>query len=148
MKTWPSIGFTVVLLLCGVSCSKVAGKRQRSSSGLEPILGSVDVPKRGSILDAPNTVAGGWAIAEDGVQRVAIYIDKQFITYASLGGDRPDIAKAFPSFPNPGKSGWNVVLDLSSMLEGDHDLVVQVKSNGGNVHDLPPVPFKVVHQSK
>ena len=91
-----------------------------------------------------SSMVGGWALAEDGVQRVAIYVDKQFVTFATLGGDRPDIAKAFPAFANAGKSGWNVVVDLSSMIEGDHEMVVQVKSKGGSVHDFPAIPFKIV----
>jgi Bacterial Ig domain len=130
-----------IVLLSGVSCSKMIGKRR---SSLEPVLGSVDVPKPGATLRGSTVMVGGWAVAEQGVQRVAIYVDKQFVTFATLGGDRPDIAKAFASFPNAGKSGWNVVLNLSSMLEGNHEMVVQVKSKGGNVHDFPAIPFKVV----
>jgi N-acetylmuramoyl-L-alanine amidase len=145
MKTLSMSGIAIVLLLTGISCNKITGKRR---SSLEPFLGALDVPRRGGTLQGATAIVGGWALAEDGVQRVAIYVDKQFVTFATLGGDRPDIAKAFPAFANPGKSGWNVVLDLSSMLEGDHEMVVQVKSNGGNVHDFPPVPFKVVHESK
>lgn len=140
MKTRSMSGIAIVLLLSGVSCNKIIGKR---SSSLEPFLGSVDVPKRGGTLRG-STMVGGWALAEDGVQRVAIYVDKQFVTFATLGGDRPDIAKAFPAFANAGKSGWNVVVDLSSMIEGDHEMVVQVKSKGGSVHDFPAIPFKIV----
>jgi hypothetical protein len=140
MKILSMPGIAIVLLLSGVSCNKIIGKR---GSSLEPFLGSVDVPKRGGTLRG-STMVGGWALAEDGVQRVAIYVDKQFVTFATLGGDRPDIAKAFPAFANAGKSGWNVVVDLSSMIEGDHEMVVQVKSKGGSVHDFPAIPFKIV----
>jgi hypothetical protein len=145
MKTLSMLGIAVVLLFSGVSCNKIIGKRR---SSLKPILGFLDVPKPGGTLQGSAAVVGGWALAEDGVQLVAIYVDKQFVTFATLGGDRPDIAKAFPSFANAGKSGWNVLLDPSSMIEGDHEMVVQVKSKGGNVHSFPPVAFKVVHESK
>ncbi len=136
-----------ILIVSAVSCGNITSRR-RSSSSLEPILGSLDVPKRGGTLQGATAIVGGWALAEDGVQRVAIYVDKQFVTFATLGGDRPDIAKAFPSFKDGAKSGWNVVLDLNPMLEGDHEMVVQIKSKGGSVHDLPATPFKVVHESK
>jgi hypothetical protein len=146
MKTLSMPGIAIVLLLfSGVCCNKIIGKRQ---SSLAPILGALDVPKRGGTLQGPTTIVGGWALAEDGVQRIAIYVDKQFVTFATLGGDRPDIAKAFPSFANAGKSGWNVVIDLSAIIDGDHEMVMQVKTKGGNIHDFPPVPFKVVHENK
>jgi hypothetical protein len=87
--------------------------------------------------------AGGWAVAETGVQRVALYIDQQFVGFAALGGGRPDIAKAYPSFPDAGRSGWNVVIDLSRFTEGDHQIIMQVKTKAGNVHDFPAVPFKI-----
>jgi len=146
MKTVSMFGIVTVCLLSGLSCrGGVVGQRH---STLEPFLGSVDVPKRGSALQGPTVIAGGWALAEDGVQRVEIYIDKQFVTYATLGGDRPDIAKLFPSFPNPGKSGWNAVVDVSSLTNGDHELVAQIKSKAGNVHELPPTPFRVAHDNK
>jgi len=145
MKTLSMLGIAMVLALSVLSCNNIIGKRR---SSLAPILGSLDVPTRGGTLQGSTVIIGGWALAEDGVERVAIYVDKEFVTIASLGGDRPDIAKAFPAFANAGKSGWNIAVDFSSMSDGDHEMVMQVKSKGGNVHDFPPVPFKIVHESK
>jgi len=144
MKILSMLSIAMVLLL-SASCNNIIGKRR---SSLAPILGSLDVPKRGGTLPGSKVIIGGWALAEGGVERVAIYVDKEFLTMASLGGDRPDIAKAFPSFANAGKSGWNVAVDLSPMPDGDHEMMMQVKSKGGNVHDFPPVPFKIIHESK
>ncbi len=138
-----TIAIAVAALLLAPSCKKgtgVTGSSQKSA--LEPILGSVDIPRRGSTLSGTLT-AGGWALAESGVDRVAIYIDKQFITFATLDGNRPDIAKAFPGFPNAATSGWGVVMDLSQLAEGDHELLLQVKSKAGHIHDFPTVPFKI-----
>ena len=130
-------------LLLGYACGRPAGSKRAQKSGLEPILGSVDIPRPGSTLRATIT-SGGWALAESGVERVAIYIDKQFLVYATLDGSRPDIAKAFPAFPNAAHAGWGAVIDLSQMTAGNHELTVQVKTKAGNIHDFPPVPFKVL----
>ena len=137
------ISIAIVLLLIP-SCKKGVGPGgSTQKSALEPILGSVDIPRRGASLTGTLT-AGGWALAESGVDRVAIYIDKQFITFATLDGNRPDIVKAFPGFPNAANSGWGVVIDLSQLVEGDHELLMQVKSKAGHIHDFPTVPFKIV----
>ena len=60
-----------------------------------------------------------------------------------MGVNRPDIVKAFPTFPNTATSGWNAVIDLSPFPEGDHQMVMQVQTKAGNVHDLPAIPFKI-----
>jgi hypothetical protein len=138
MKT---ITIVMLLLFSGmVSCKRYS----REKSNLEPILGVVDLPAKGATVHGAAPI-GGWAVADSGVQRVVLYVDKQFIAFAALGGDRPDIAKAFPVFSDAAKSGWSTVIDFSQMIEGDHELVMQVKTKAGNVHDFPPVPFKVAH---
>jgi hypothetical protein len=77
---------------------------------------------------------------------VELYVDKRLVALAVLGSGRPDIAKLYPDFPNSGNSGWNVVLNLSSLVEGEHQLVVQIKSKEGNTYDLPATPFRIVHK--
>lgn len=146
MKTSTLTGIAIGLLLFGVSCNKPVPKRQ--ANPLQPILGVIDFPTRGATLQGSSATIGGWALAEDGVQRVAIYVDKQFIVFATLGGNRPDIAKAFPHFTGAATSGWSVIMNFSQMLEGEHEMVMQIKTKGGNIHDFPPVPFKVVHENK
>ena len=135
-------GILGALLIGGiVSCSRPRQPTEKSS--LEPILGAVDVPARDGTLKRGPAPVGGWAIAESSVRRVALYVDKQFVGYGTMGGNRPDIVKAYPAFPNTATSGWNGVIDLSPFPEGDHQLVMQVETKAGNVHDLPLVPFKV-----
>lgn len=133
------IYIAIGMLLVGSSCGRMGS---HTGSALEPVLGSVDIPKRGATFKDTMTT-GGWAVAESGVDRIAIYVDKQFMTFASLDGKRPDIAKMFAKFPNAGDSGWGAIVDLSSLIEGDHEMLMQVKTKSGNIHDFPPVPFKI-----
>lgn len=144
MRT-PHVPGIVVMtaLLIGMSCSRREPPRQPTEkSTLEPILGAIDAPASGSVAKQTLT-AGGWAVAESGVQKVVLYIDRQFVAYASIGGQRPDIAKAYSSFPNAATSGWGAIIDLSPFAEGDHQIVLQVKTKDGNTHDSPPVTFKI-----
>jgi len=139
-----TISLLILALVLTSSCSRSAGFKSGQKSALEPIVGAVDTPARGATLSGAPAF-GGWALAESGVDRVAIYIDKEFITFATLGGSRPDIAKSnFASFPNAANCGWGAVVDLSQIVEGEHELVMQVKSKAGHVHDFPPVPIKIV----
>ena len=132
----------LLALLTVISCSRPA-TRPTEKSSLEPILGAVDVPARNGSVKRGPVPAGGWAIAESSVQRVALYVDKQFVGYGTMGSNRPDIVKAYPAFPNTATSGWNGIMDLSPFPEGEHQLVMQVETKAGNVHDLAPVPFKI-----
>ena len=112
---------------------------------LEPVLGALDAPARGSTLRGP-MIVGGWAIAESGVKRIAIYIDRQFVTFAYIDGRRDDIAKLYgKDFPGAQLSGWTVVLDVTKMADGEHQMVAQVKTNKGGIREFGPVPFQVAH---
>ena len=136
--------FVLVLLIGGASCGRPApSRRPTEKSSLEPVLGAIDAPARDAVLKGGTVTAGGWAVAESGVKRVVLYIDKQFVGYATIGGDRPDIVKAFSSFPDTATSGWNAAIDISPFPEGDHQMVLQVETKAGNVHDFPAVPFKI-----
>jgi hypothetical protein len=112
---------------------------------LEPILGALDAPARGATLRETGVV-GGWAVAESGVNRIAIYIDGQFTGFAALDGKRPDIAKLYAkTFPDAATSGWTTVLDVSKMADGEHQMVAQVKTKRGAIREFGPVPFQVSH---
>lgn len=140
--------FVVALSLTCASCGNSpapapVARQATEKSPLEPILGAIDAPARDSVLKSGPITAGGWAIAESGVKRVVLYIDKQFVGYATVGGNRPDIVRAFASFPDTSTSGWNAIIDVSAFPEGDHQMALQVESKAGNVHDFPVVPFKI-----
>jgi hypothetical protein len=115
-------------------------------SRLEPIEGHLDLPAPGSKLRETGIV-GGWAVAESGVKRIAVYIDKQFIRFIQPEEKRPDIAKIYGrDFPESAeKSGWTFMLDVTKMADGEHEIVTQVETNKGGMREFAPVPFQVTH---
>jgi hypothetical protein len=137
-------GIAIALMLVGASsCSGQKSSGEHSNvSGTERILGVIDIPLRDATVKRAVT-AGGWALAESGVQSVSIYVDQQFVTLATLGFSRPDVGKKFYDFPNPATSGWGAYVDLSSFANGDHQMKIQVKTKAGHVSDLPPAPFRI-----
>jgi hypothetical protein len=128
-----------------VGCRPCSQNGGPAGTLLEPILGALDAPVRGSTL-RERGVVGGWAVAESGVKRIAIYLDGQFVSFAALDGKRPDIAKLYTkTFPDAETSGWTAVLDVSKMADGEHQMVAQVKTNKGGIREFGPVPFQVSH---
>jgi hypothetical protein len=72
---------------------------------------------------------GGWALSEDGIGRVAIYVDRSYVLTATLGGSRPDVGSSHAGFPN-------AVLDTASFPAGSHEIVVQAHSSLGGLRDI------------
>ena len=112
-------------------------KHEQSTSDASGRLpfGNIDAPKDNSEARG-SVILGGWALCEDGIQRVRFYLDRQFVVEATLGVSRPDVAKVFPAIEGNGSSGWGGVVDLSKVSPGQHQLIVQARSNTGATADL------------
>jgi hypothetical protein len=100
---------------------------EASTGGLtekDPPFGDFATPTHGSTV-ASSIPVTGWALDDSGVANVKIY-RAQGSTLAYIGdaqfveGARPDIAAAYPQYPNNTKAGWGYML-LSNFLP-----------NGGN----------------
>ena len=123
---------------------RVSSRHAAKEIPLEPILGNLDAPQPGAMVRG-STVVGGWVIAETGVQRIALYVDGQFVRFEVAEEKRPDIAKMYPAFPGSSNAGWTTALDTSSMSDGEHQILAQVKTKSGAIRNLGPVTFRVVH---
>lgn len=122
----------LVVLLSG--CARQTGK-----PGLRPKpklpFGVTDVPRSGqAVRDA--LTAGGWALSEAGIKDVCLYMDRNFVRCAELGGSRPDVAKAFPDIAKDPNSGWNAAFEITAYQPGPHELTVQATDNNGATRDI------------
>jgi hypothetical protein len=90
-----------------------------------PPFGSVDTPANGSTI-AGEVAIGGWGLDNSGVTGVDIYRTPVagevvaeglvLLGRASLvEGARPDVARAYPSYPDASRAGWGYML-LSNLL--------------------------------
>jgi hypothetical protein len=86
----------------------------------------------------------GWALADDGIEEVAVYIDGQYVISAHTGVERPDVAKTFPKEPGAGKAGWRASVDVSSFPAGIHQFVVQAAAKNGAKRDIGAFQATVV----
>ncbi|MGE5341755.1 MAG: carboxypeptidase regulatory-like domain-containing protein [Candidatus Omnitrophota bacterium] len=89
----------------------------------KPPLGSFDSPADGSIVRSSIALTG-WALDDVSVQSLKIYIEVQnnllYIGDANfIEGARPDVANAYPSYPNNSRAGWGYMLLTNTLPYGD-----------------------------
>lgn len=117
-------------LLSAVSC----GPGDPRKAGRLP-LGFVDAPSPGQTLAGPVKVVG-WAVAENGIRDVLVYVDGRLFASGTTGKGRDDVGRALPRFPDASSSGFEIPFDTAALSAGPHDLVVQARSESGAVRDI------------
>lgn len=72
----------------------------------------------------------GWAIEPDGVARVDLLLDGVLVGSSACDRLRPDVAQAFPGFPDGERCGWRIEVDVASLTAGPcvMKLVVHTKT--------------------
>jgi len=86
----------------------------------------------------------GWALSEDRIGRVSVYLDGTYLTDCTLGAARPDVGKAYPGFPDSDKAGWGVHLDPASLPPGKHELVFEAATTKRATRDIGAIPITIV----
>lgn len=131
------LGCIVLLSFVATSCG------DRDISAKLP-MGSVDVPKTGQTISG-HLNAIGWAVAEDRVTDVSVYVDRAFWKTCLIRGSRPDVNKVYPGFPEGDDSGWTVDLDASALPIGKHELEFLARSSKGAVREIGDISVFISH---
>jgi hypothetical protein len=93
--------------------------------------GWIDAPAADARLTGSTVTVSGWALdagstTTTGVDRVDLYVDGTYVSTATYGDARPDMAAAFgPGFLS---SGYHAPLDLSRLGGGAHQLEMRAHS--------------------
>jgi hypothetical protein len=87
----------------------------------------------------------GWAIDDDAVVVVRIFVDSRYVTSFPVDEKRPDVAKAYPGYAAKGDGfGWHGTLELPATVSaGDHRLLVQAVDSHGLTRDIGVVSIVV-----
>jgi glucose/arabinose dehydrogenase len=102
------------------------GTLYRLVGGAQPPFGFVDTPATGATGVTGAIAVTGWALDDVAVQAVEVWRDAVagegsgplFVGNATfVAGARPDVAAAYPAFPNADRAGWGYML-LTNMLPG------------------------------
>jgi len=128
--------FFVLIALCN-SCSSVNHAKLP--------IGYVDVPAPGKeAVFNGNSVIEGWALSDEGIQEIALYVDRQYLSSAQIAISRPDVTAAFPKEAHAGNSGWRAAIDVTNLAVGSHDVVVQAMGRNGAKRDIGAFQVRVV----
>ena len=129
---------TAALVLAVAACSS------RSNSHAKLPFGALDTPADGSTISG-TTFAFGWALSEDGVDHVEIYLDRAFLQNATLKGKRDDVIKVYPAFAKVQDVRFLTELHTESMPVGIHELSARVVSRKQQTRDLNAHRINITH---
>jgi hypothetical protein len=134
-----------LLLECMFACTLatlVSCKKDTPISRSSLPFGSVDLPTPRSTVRGLIQVAG-WALADQSIREVSVYVDRKYLTAASLNVARPDVAVAEPGYRDARNCGYRLTVDSSTLSPGWHEIVVQARAEDGATRDLATVPVLV-----
>ena len=130
--------------IIGVSDSGPCQSNPAPSTAGEP-FGFVDGEPFGNNGASGILTLVGWALDDDGVQRVDIRVDGQIVGSAEYGRQRPDVAAFYPGFPGASFSGWLYRLDTTRFTNGEHQVSALAWSNAGEVRPLNTLVFSFLN---
>jgi len=128
-----------LFLTCAVGCTLLTQKSEPDPKNELP-FGFVDEPKGGTAIDR-NMPSHGWALDDNSVTEVRVFMDDHFLARASLTEMRPDVTKAFPKYAHGNDvHGWNLTVPLpAGVTLGPHTLIYQAVDNQGATKDFATV---------
>ena len=101
----------------------------------------------GGKVGGGNAAAGllplhGWALDDNGVEAIDIYVDGVIDGRANYGRTRPEVTRKFPGFPDSAHPGWVYQLDTTHYLNGNHSVSARILSKSGEVVNLKARRFQ------
>ncbi|HEX4368060.1 MAG TPA: glycosyltransferase family 9 protein [Rhodopila sp.] len=77
----------------------------------------------------------GWAISLGPTLAVHIFADEERIAKARIGGEREDVGRAFPAFPNAAEGGFSLTLQLDDVDRDAGRIRAQIVCPNGFGHE-------------
>jgi hypothetical protein len=110
--------------------------------GNEASFGGIDLPL-GGIVFAGTVEVTGFAVDFEGVSQVQIFVDGDFVGFATLGLARPGVAASFPGYPDADTAGWRFLFDSTELSDGFHDLQAIVVDDLGDTVLIGERQFRI-----
>lgn len=107
-------------------------------------FGFVEAPPAGAGVER-KMVVGGWALDDQGVKEVRVFVDNKYAGRTSIDQPRPDVTKLYPNYPaNNDLHGWVLTVPLDAAVqEGNHTVLVQAVDTQGATKDIGTVAVVV-----
>jgi hypothetical protein len=130
-----------VLLFAAAGC-------QRPSSEPDPKnelpFGFIDAPTPGASVGRQIQMYG-WAVDDQGVTDVRIFVDGKYVARTTLTQARPDVTKAHPNYAHGTEThGWALTVELGNAISnGPHTVLAQAVDTQGATRDIGTVSVSV-----
>ncbi len=115
------------------------------SVGLLPAFAGAATPfgNLNGLPDGQNAAGGvvgitGWALDDDGIERVEYLVDGVFGGLADYGQNNPVVDQLFPGYPDGAHNGFGFFLDTTRYSNDLHTVTARVTSNTGEQVVLNP----------
>jgi hypothetical protein len=115
-----------------------------SSSSARLPFGALDDPPEGATIQSVAQIRG-WALSEDGISRVAIYLDRTYLQDAILSGHRDDVAKVYPAFAAVRDMQFVAEFHADNIVPGAHEISARAISVKGATRDFPAHNITIAH---
>ena len=97
---------------------------------VEPLRASLNEPLNNGVQSGVGMIRG-WALSEEGIEKVEVFIDGDYAFDVPYGDPRSDIGNAFPDIDGANTSGFSVPFRYSTLSAGQHTVSVVVTDEFG-----------------
>jgi len=97
-----------------------------------PMVGALESPSEGKRVLGQKTIYG-WALDGEGISKVKLLIDGEYICDIPYGGLREDLKEAYPDYPNAEKGGFALIWNYSGLSPGVHVVQADIQNMKGEV---------------
>ena len=99
-------------------------------TSVEPLRASLNEPLNNGVHSGIGMIRG-WALSEEGIEKVEVFIDGDYAFDVPYGDPRSDIGNAFPDIDGASTSGFSVPFRYSTLSAGQHTVSVVVTDEFG-----------------
>jgi hypothetical protein len=152
-QTLAPVLLLVLALIGSAAGANIVGVSSAGPCESEPVAATLGEPfgfVDGNLDGGGNAASGilplvGWALDDDGIQRVDVVVDGRIVGTAEYGRQRPDVAAFFPGFPGAAFSGWFFNLDTTRFTNTEHEVTAWAVSNAGEIRPLNSLIFSFLN---
>jgi len=140
-----------LLLFCSVAaagCQYLPAMSTASSAEPDPKnelpLGFIDAPANGAGVGRQIQMYG-WAVDDQGVKEVRIFVDGKYVAKTTLTAARPDVSRAQPLYAHGNDThGWALTVTLGDVYQpGQHTILAQAVDTQGATRDIGTITVSV-----
>ena len=111
---------------------QIASQTATHSEPNLPMIGELESPSDGKRVLGLKTIYG-WALDREGISKVRLLIDGEYVCDIPYGGLREELKEIHPNYPEAEKGGFALVWNYSSLPPGAHQVQVEIQNVRGGV---------------